>query len=85
MKRLERSYFQSSATVSIARDLIGKTLVRDFGNNQILRAKIIETEAYVGEEDLACHASKGRTKRTELMYQAGGVVYVILYTDATGC
>lgn len=38
--------------------------------------KIIETEAYCGEEDLACHASKGRTKRTEIMYAEGGHIYV---------
>ena len=39
---------------------------------------ITETEAYLGEEDLACHASKGRTPRTEIMYADGGAIYVYL-------
>jgi DNA-3-methyladenine glycosylase len=39
---------------------------------------ITEVEAYDGERDLACHASKGRTKRTEVMYQPGGIWYVYL-------
>ncbi|MEI8087902.1 MAG: DNA-3-methyladenine glycosylase, partial [Paludibacter sp.] len=42
------------------------------------RYRITETEAYLGEEDLACHASKGRTKRTEIMYAEGGQLYVYL-------
>lgn len=64
--------------VDIAQKLIGKTLVRRFENGKIMRLNITETEAYRGEEDLACHASKGRTPRTEVMYWQGGVVYVYL-------
>ena len=42
---------------------------------------ITETEAYRGEEDLACHASKGRTLRTEVMYKEGGHIYIyLIYT-----
>jgi DNA-3-methyladenine glycosylase len=47
-------------------------------NGSELRYRIIETEAYRGAEDLACHASKGRTPRTEIMFQEGGLVYVYL-------
>lgn len=64
--------------LEVAPSLLGKILVRKFENGQIKRYRITETEAYRGEEDLACHASKGRTKRTEIMYHRGGVVYVYL-------
>lgn len=76
--RLQKSYFQNPDTLFLAEDLIGKTLVRNFGDNHILRSRIIETEAYIGSEDLACHASKGRTPRTEVMFSEGGLVYVYL-------
>lgn len=64
--------------LEVAPALVGKTLVRDFGEGKIKRYAITETEAYRGEIDLACHASKGRTPRTEVMYHSGGVVYVYL-------
>jgi DNA-3-methyladenine glycosylase len=76
--RLQKSYFQNPDTLFLAKDLIGKTLVRNFEGDSIFRSRIIETEAYMGSEDLACHASKGRTPRTEIMYAEGGVVYVYL-------
>ena len=76
--RLSQSYFRSHDAVFIARDLIGKTLVRQFENGEIIRAKITETEAYLGPEDLACHASKGKTPRTSIMFGDGGTVYVYL-------
>jgi DNA-3-methyladenine glycosylase len=44
----------------------------------VLRARIVETEAYFGEEDTACHAHKGRTPRTDVMYWPGGFAYVYL-------
>ena len=74
---LENSFFQRDV-LEVAPDLIGKILVRRFENGEIKRYKITETEAYRGEEDLACHASKGRTKRTEVMYHPGGKIYVYL-------
>jgi DNA-3-methyladenine glycosylase len=68
---------RSRDTVALARWLLGKALVRDDGSGR--RPLIItEVEAYDGEGDLASHASKGRTKRTEVMYQTGGVWYVYL-------
>lgn len=62
----------------IAEDLLGKTLVRRFEDGHVLRSKILETEAYWGINDLASHASKGRTKRTEIMFEEGGFVYMYL-------
>ena len=70
--------FYLQDTVVIAKKLLGKTLVRRFDDGVINHYKIIETEAYCGEEDLACHASKGKTKRTEIMYAEGGHIYVYL-------
>lgn len=43
-----------------------------------MRLRITETEAYYGAEDTACHAHKGRTPRTEMLYRSGGYVYVYL-------
>lgn len=63
----------------MARDLIGAVLCVHTGARQsVIRAAIIETEAYIGPHDLACHASKGRTKRTEVMFSSAGTVYVYL-------
>ena len=68
---------RSRDTVALARWLLGKTLVREDATGRSTHF-ITEVEAYDGERDLACHASKGRTKRTEVMYQAGGIWYVYL-------
>jgi DNA-3-methyladenine glycosylase len=62
--------------LEVAPDLIGKELVVLSGNDLDRRFIITETEAYRGCEDKACHASKGRTKRTEVMYHEGGKIYV---------
>jgi DNA-3-methyladenine glycosylase len=75
--RLDKKFFQRDA-LAVAPDLMGKTLVRNFGNGETLRLTLTELEIYRGEEDLACHASKGRTPRTEALYGDGGVVYVYL-------
>ncbi len=64
--------------LEVAPELIGKLLVRQFGDGRIERYRITEVEAYRGIEDRACHASKGRTPRTEVMFQQGGAVYVYL-------
>ena len=75
--KLEQSYFKKDV-LEVAPDLIGKVLVRQFDDGTIERWRITETEAYRGEEDEACHARKGRTPRTEVMYEEGGVIYVYL-------
>jgi DNA-3-methyladenine glycosylase len=64
-------------TVALARWLLGKVLVRQGIAGREIH-QITEVEAYHGESDLACHARKGRTKRTEVMYQSGGRWYVYL-------
>src|SRR6476661_5279098 len=72
MKRLPQSFFARDAK-SVARALVGCALVHG------RRAGIIvETEAYVGEHDLACHARFGPTARTSVMFGPGGVSYVYL-------
>jgi len=77
-ERISNSWFQCNDALFVAENLLGKTLVRKFDNGEILSARIIETEAYLGAEDLACHASKGRTPRTEIIFGEGGKVYVYL-------
>lgn len=76
--RISNDFFQKNDALFVAEHLIGKTLVRNFGNGEIFRSKIVETEAYYGIDDLACHASKGRTPRTDIMFQDGGKIYVYL-------
>jgi DNA-3-methyladenine glycosylase len=76
VKKLAQSFFQRPAD-EVARALIGKILVRRL-NGKRLRARIIETEAYLGPIDLASHASKGRTRRTEVLFGAAGRAYVYL-------
>ena len=65
--------FYRRPCLTVARDLVGKVLV--CGDK---RLRISETEAYCGESDTACHAHKGRTKRTEVLYAEAGTVYVYL-------
>jgi DNA-3-methyladenine glycosylase len=77
MKRLQDDFYKQDA-VTIAEKLLGKILVRVNEDGSESRYRITETEAYLGEEDKACHASKGRTPRTEIMYSEGGKVYVYL-------
>lgn len=64
--------------LEIAPELLGKLLVRQFDDGRIERYRITEVEAYRGIEDRACHASKGRTPRTDVMFAQGGTVYVYL-------
>jgi DNA-3-methyladenine glycosylase len=71
---LPHAFYRQDAE-TVARALIGATLVRRF-RRRSYRARIVETEAYVGPHDLACHAAKGRTRRTQTMYLPGGHAYV---------
>jgi DNA-3-methyladenine glycosylase len=73
---LPRSFFARNA-LSVAPDLVGCVLVRRAGDGW-RAGRIVETEAYVGEHDLACHARAGRTARTCVMYGEPGHAYVYL-------
>jgi DNA-3-methyladenine glycosylase len=75
-RKLGRRFYERPAAV-VAPELIGKILVRRARGVE-RRARIVEAEAYVGAHDLACHASKGRTRRTEVMFGRGGHAYVYL-------
>jgi len=73
----EKEFFQRSAFV-VAHELIGKFLCHQLSSGEILKGQINEIEIYYGEEDTACHARVGRTKRTETLYQKGGLTYIYL-------
>lgn len=73
---LSKRYF-NRPTLTVARSLVGKYLVRENGKGTV-SGKIVEVEAYVGCEDKACHASKGRTTRTEVLFGPPGMSYVYL-------
>lgn len=74
MLRLNRDFF-ARPTLTVARDLLGCTLVRIL-SGQRLAGTIVEVEAYIGETDQACHASRGRTPRNSVMYGPPGLLYV---------
>jgi DNA-3-methyladenine glycosylase len=76
-KILPLSFYLRNDVVQIAKDLLGKILVTNW-NGEKTSGRIVETEAYEGEIDLASHASKGKTKRTGVIYEQGGVAYVYL-------
>jgi len=63
--------------VTLAPKLLGKLLCRKTGR-KIIKLRITETEAYFGEDDTACHAHKGKTERTAIMYEDGGHAYIYL-------
>ena len=74
---LKEDFYRKDA-ITVARDLIGKNLVRKTENSKIV-ARIVETEAYMGPEDKASHAyGNKKTKRTETMFAEGGIAYIYL-------
>jgi len=78
MNRCLTHDFYRRDVLQVAPDLLGKKLVRKIDDGSAQQFIITEVEAYRGMEDRACHASKGRTARTEVMFHEGGVVYVYL-------
>lgn len=78
MTKLSRDFYLNTDVVQAARDLLGKVLYT-YVDDEVSAGVIVETEAYCGATDKACHAYPNkRTKRTETMFQIGGTAYVYL-------
>lgn len=78
--------FYQRDTTTVARELLGKRLCRQLPDGTRLSGHIVETEAYLGHDDPACHSYGGRhTPRTATMYAAGGVAYVYLIYGMYHC
>lgn len=76
--KITHGFFQNENVVDLARQLLGKVIVTNFGG-AITSGIISETEAYAGSIDKASHAfGNRRTKRTETLFQSGGIAYVYL-------
>ena len=75
--RIPNSFFLREVTI-VAPELLGKILIRNFDDGRIQKFMITETEAYRGGDDKACHANKGLTARTKVMFDEGGLIYVYL-------
>ena len=71
------SFYQGDDVVKISKELIGTVLFHE-STGGVVGGRIVETEAYNGRTDRACHAYRKRTKRTEIMYQPGGRAYIYL-------
>jgi len=76
-KRFKRDFY-SQDVLEVAPRLLGQHLVKSNADGSFTSYVITETEAYRGGEDLACHASKGMTPRTRVMFGEGGHVYMYL-------
>ncbi|MDO4816280.1 MAG: DNA-3-methyladenine glycosylase [Bacillota bacterium] len=74
---IDREFFRQDA-VKLAPSLVGKLLVRRFPDGSVKKLRITETEAYTGTDDTACHAHKGKTPRSEMLWHDGGTIYVYL-------
>jgi len=82
-RKLKKSFYRGEL-LDVARNLLGKTLVKIDGKN-ILSGKIVEVEAYHGDFDEAAHSYRGITKRTEIMFEIGGYLYVYFTYGAHHC
>jgi DNA-3-methyladenine glycosylase len=83
LKVLPPGWFERD-TLEVARDLLGKVLVREV-NGRLLTGRLIEVEAYCGPEDLAAHSARGVTQRTRIMYGPPGHAYVYLIYGMHNC
>jgi DNA-3-methyladenine glycosylase len=83
LRPLPRSFYDRDAE-EVARALLGTLLVRREGGVERV-GRVVETEAYLGPHDLAAHASKGRTARTEVMFGQPGHAYVYLIYGMHHC
>lgn len=72
--KVPRAFYLRS-TIKVARDILGKYLVRRIGSKNVV-GRIVEVEAYLGKNDPASHSYRGRTKRNDVMFWSGGHLYV---------
>jgi DNA-3-methyladenine glycosylase len=84
MKPLDRAFF-ARATAEVARDLVGKVLLRRASRKPEVRARIVEVEAYLGQRDAASHARFGPTPRAAIMFGPPGRLYVYLVYGMHHC
>ncbi|MDR2887247.1 MAG: DNA-3-methyladenine glycosylase [Bacteroidales bacterium] len=70
--------FYTRDVLEVAPDLLGKDIVLRLDNGTFIRHQVTDVEAYSGSEDKACHASKGKTRRTSVMFEEGGLLYMYL-------
>jgi DNA-3-methyladenine glycosylase len=82
-RKLKKSFYRREL-LDVAHSLLGKILVKA-GGNKILAGKIVEVEAYHGDSDEAAHSYGGITKRNEIMFEAGGYLYVYFTYGAHHC
>jgi DNA-3-methyladenine glycosylase len=74
-KRLTKEFFIRN-TADVARELLGKCLIKKTNYNNYIAAAIVETEAYLSENDLSSHSAPGLTKRNSAMFEEGGIIYI---------
>ncbi|MEI6846958.1 MAG: DNA-3-methyladenine glycosylase [Chlorobiaceae bacterium] len=75
MTRLEKQFYEIP-TLELAEKLLGKIFVRTLPGNIQLKGRIVETEAYLGVDDEACHAWRSKTTRNQVMFQSPGTLYI---------
>ena len=83
-RRLPASFYRRPV-LTVARDLLGRTLCRELQDGSVLRGRLVEVEAYDGPNDRASHAFRGLTRRTRWMFEAGGLAYVYLVYGMHHC
>ena len=82
-RRLKRSFF-NRPTLTVAEELIGKYLVHNHDGRR-MSGRIVEVEAYIGEDDPACNAASGLTKRNAIMYGPAGYAYIYFIYGMYNC
>jgi DNA-3-methyladenine glycosylase len=83
-RRLPASFYRRPA-LTVACDLLGRTLCRQMTDGNVLRGRLVEVEAYDGTADRASHAFRGPTARNRWMFEAGGLAYVYLVYGMHHC